>query len=144
MYGGHLKTALVSEFAKFRFCLNLGICLNWGRVQTCPSRSGLFTTRAIQGVTTRTRRSGVFLTQIALKVQVLLRSFVGLFPHLPKKKEVAGSFSGVLSSWKLPLKYEVVHDALFPPYNGFGIIRTISIELGPPKKRVELRTTTKK
>ena len=61
-----------------------------------------------------------------------------------EKKKVAGSFSGVLSSWKLPLKYEVVHDALFPPYNGFGIIRTISIELGPPKKQVELRTTTKK
>ena len=61
-----------------------------------------------------------------------------------EKKKVAGSFSGVLSSWKLPLKYEVVHDALFPPYNGFGIMRTISIELGPPKKQVELRTTTKK
>ena len=61
-----------------------------------------------------------------------------------EKKKVAGSFSGVLSSWKLPLKYEVVHDPLFPPYNGFGIIRTISIELGPPKKQVELRTTTKK
>ena len=61
-----------------------------------------------------------------------------------EKKKVAGSFSGVLSSWKLPLKYEVVHDALFPPYNGFGIIRTISIELGPPKKRLELRTATKK
>ena len=60
------------------------------------------------------------------------------------KKKVAGSFSGVLSSWKLPLKYEVVHDTLFPPYNGLGIIRTISIELGPPKKQVELRTTTKK
>ena len=61
-----------------------------------------------------------------------------------EKKKVAGSFSGVLSSWKLPLKYEVVHDALFPPYNGLGIIRTISSELGPPKKQVELRTTTKK
>ena len=60
-----------------------------------------------------------------------------------EKKKVAGSFSGVLSSWKLPLKYEVVHDALFPPYNGFGIIRTMSIELSPPKKRVELRTYTK-
>ena len=60
-----------------------------------------------------------------------------------EKKKVAGSFSGVLSSWKLPLKYEVVHDALFPPYNGFGIIRTMSIELLPPKKRVELRTYPK-
>ena len=38
------------------------------------------------GVTTRTRRSGVFLAQIALKVQVLLRSFFCLFSHLPKKK----------------------------------------------------------
>ena len=38
------------------------------------------------------------------------------------------------------MKYDVVHDALVPPYNGFGIIRTMSIELSPPKKRVELRT----
>ena len=86
MYGGHLKTTILSKFAKFRFLSEFGICLNWDRVQTCPSRSGRFMTWAIQGVTTRTRRSGVFLAQIALKVQVLLRSFFCLFSHLPKKK----------------------------------------------------------
>ena len=87
MYRGHLKTTLMTQFVKFRFCLNLGICLNWGRVQTCPSRSGRFTTRAIQGVTTRTRRSGFFLVQIVLEVRLFLRSAFHLFPHLPKKKK---------------------------------------------------------
>ena len=87
MYGGAPKHQKNKAFRlNFDFCLNLGICLNWGRVQTCPSRSGRFTTCAIEGVTTRTSCSGFFLVQIVLKVRLLLRSAFCLFPHLPKKK----------------------------------------------------------
>ena len=66
-------------------------------------------------------------------------SFSPISPPSEKKK-AAGSFSAILASSRLPFKYDVVHDPLFRPYNGFGIIRTISAELSPPKKRVELRS----
>ena len=63
----HPKTTFLS---KFRFLSEFRVCLNWGRVQTCPSRSGRFTTCTIFLSAGRTRRSGFFLVQIVLKVRV--------------------------------------------------------------------------
>ena len=63
----HPKTTFLS---KFRFLSEFRVCLNWGRVQTCPSRSGRFTTCTIFLSAGRTRRSGFFLVQIVLKVWV--------------------------------------------------------------------------
>ena len=70
MYGGHLNTQKQLFLSKFRFLSEFRVCLNWGRVQTCPSRSGRFTTCTIFLSAGRTRRSGFFLVQIVLKVRV--------------------------------------------------------------------------
>ena len=85
--GGHLNTQKQLFLSKFRFLSEFRVCLNWGRVQTCPSRSGRFTTCTIFLSAGRTRRSGFFLVQIVLKVRLFLRSAFHLFPHLPKKKK---------------------------------------------------------
>ena len=98
MYGGHLKTALLSEFAKFRFLSEFGHMSELGSSSDMPFEIRAVHDACYPGGDNENPPFGLLPgANCARSSTVSQVSFSPISPPSEKKK-VAGSFSAVLAS----------------------------------------------